>query len=63
MAVDEYDRRYAKATHTVVWLMDDSNRSYTPEEAAHLAAFKHGLGLNQYGRLVREAKERYEETN
>ena len=58
---DDIDRRDAKATHTVVWLMADSNRSYTPEEAAHLAAFKHGLGLNQYGRLVREAKERYGE--
>ena len=59
--MDELDRRYAKATHTVVWLMDDSSRIYTPEEAAHLAAFKHGLGLNQYGRLVREAKERYDD--
>ena len=58
---DDIDRRYAKATHTVVWLMADSNRTYTPEEAAHLAAFKHGLGLNQYGRLVREAKDRYDD--
>jgi len=43
--------------------MDDSSRNYTPEEAAHLAAFRHGLGLNQYGQLVRETRERYEETD
>jgi hypothetical protein len=62
-SMDNYEDRYAEATHTVMFLMDDSDRTYTPEEAAHLAAFKHGLGLNQYGRLVREAKERYGETN
>jgi hypothetical protein len=52
-------RDYALATHTVMFLMDDSPKEYTPENAAYRAAMTHGLGLNQYGRLVREAKERY----
>ena len=53
-------RDYALATHTVMFLMDKEN---TPENAAYRAAMTHGLGLNQYGRLVRETRERYEETN
>ena len=53
-------RDYALATHTVMFLMD---KEYTPENAAYRAAMTHGLGLNQYGRLVRETRERYEETN
>jgi len=35
----------------------------TPAHAAYTAAMDHGLGLNQYGRLLRETRERYEETN
>jgi len=61
MAVDDIDRRYAAATHTVMFLMDDSDKTYTPEDAAYRAAMTHGLGLNQYGRLVRETKERYDD--
>lgn len=61
MAVDEFDRRYAEATHTVMFLLDDSDKTYKPEDAAYRAAMTHGLGLNQYGRLVREAKERYDD--
>ena len=61
MAVDNYEDRYAAATHTVMFLMDDSDKTYTPEDAAYRAAMTHGLGLNQYGRLVRETRERYEE--
>lgn len=52
---------YALATHTVMFLMNDSDRTYTPEDAAYRAAMTHGLGLNQYGRLVREAKEIYDD--
>jgi hypothetical protein len=63
MALDNYEDRYAAATHTVMFLMDDSDKTYTPEDAAYRAAMTHGLGLNQYGRLVREAKERYGEVN
>lgn len=59
--IDDIDQRYAAATHTVMFLMDDSDKTYTPEDAAYRAAMTHGLGLNQYGRLVREAKERYGE--
>ena len=51
-------RDYALATHTVMFLMDNE---YTPEDAAYRAAMTHGLGLNQYGRLVREAKDRYDD--
>jgi hypothetical protein len=59
MAIDEYDRRYAEATHRVMDLMQTGD--WTVTEAAYRAAFDHGLGLNQYGRLVRETRERYEE--
>jgi hypothetical protein len=61
MAVDNYEDRYAAATHRVMDLMQTGD--WTVTEAAYRAAFDHSLGLNQYGRLVREAKERYEETN
>ena len=57
---DNYEDRYAKATHRVMKLMAQGN---TPAHAAYTAAMDHGLGLNQYGRLVRETRERYEETN
>lgn len=59
--MDELEQRYAAATHTVMFLMDDSDKTYTPEDAAYRAAMTHGLGLNQYGRLVRETKERYDD--
>jgi hypothetical protein len=58
-----YEERYAAATHTVMFLMDHSTKTYTPEEAAYSAAMQHELGLNQFGRLVREAKERYGKTD
>ena len=54
-----YDRRYAEATHQVMDLMQTGD--WTVTEAAYRAAFDHSLGLNQYGRLVREAKERYDD--
>jgi len=54
-----YYERYTAATHTVMFLMDHSDKKWTPEDAAYRAAMTHGLGLAQYGRLVREAKERY----
>lgn len=57
--MDEHERRYAEATHRVMELMQTGDWSVT--EAAYRAAFDHSLGLNQYGRLVREAKERYGE--
>ena len=57
---DDIDRRYAEATHKVMKLMEQGN---TPAHAAYTAAMDHSLGLNQYGRLVRETRERYEETN
>ena len=57
---DNYEDRYAKATHRVMKLMAQGN---TPAHAAYTAAMDHGLGLNQYGRLLRETRERYEETN
>ena len=57
---DDIDRRYAEATHRVMKLMAQGN---TPAHAAYTAAMDHSLGLNQYGRLVRETRERYEETN
>jgi len=57
--MDEHDKRYAEATHRVMDLMQTGD--WTVTEAAYRAAFDHGLGLNQYGRLVREAKERYGE--
>ena len=57
--MDNYDRRYAEATHQVMDLMQTGD--WTVTEAAYRAAFDHSLGLNQYGRLVREAKERYGE--
>ena len=56
--MDNYEDRYAHATHRVMELMAQGN---TPAHAAYTAAMDHGLGLNQYGRLVREAKERYGE--
>ena len=56
--MDELDRRYAWATHTVMFLINE--KEHNPEDAAYRAAMIHGLGLNQYGRLVREAKERYD---
>ena len=59
MAVDDIDRRYAEATHRVMDLMQTGD--WTVTEAAYRAAFDHSLGLNQYGRLVREAKERYDD--
>jgi hypothetical protein len=55
-----YEDRYAHATHRVMELMAQGN---TPAHAAYTAAMDHGLGLNQYGRLLRETRERYEETN
>ena len=55
--MDDIDRRYAEATHRVMELMAQGN---TPAHAAYTAAMDHRLGLNQYGRLVREAKERYD---
>jgi hypothetical protein len=61
MAVDDIDRRYAEATHRVMDLMQTGDCTVT--DAAYRAAMDHGLGLNQYGRLVRETRERYEETN
>jgi hypothetical protein len=57
--MDEHNKRYAEATHRVMDLMQTGD--WTVTEAAYRAAFDHGLGLNQYGRLVREAKERYGE--
>ena len=61
MAVkDNYEDRYAHATHRVMKLMAQGN---TPAHAAYTAAMDHSLGLNQYGRLLRETRERYEETN
>ena len=57
--MDDIEQRYAKATHQVIDLMQTGD--WTVTEAAYRAAFDHSLGLNQYGRLVREAKERYGE--
>lgn len=57
--MNDIDRRYAEATHQVMDLMQTGD--WTVTEAAYRAAFDHSLGLNQYGRLVREAKERYGE--
>ena len=56
---DDIDRRYAEATHQVMDLMQTGH--WTVTEAAYRAAFDHSLGLNQYGRLVREAKDRYDD--
>ena len=58
--MDELDHLYAKATWTVMFLLDYGHE-HDVEKAAYRAAMEHGLGLNQYGRLVREAKERYGE--
>ncbi len=55
--MDEHDRRYAWATHTVMFLINE--KEYNPEDAAYRAAMIHGLGLNQFATLTREAKERY----
>ena len=57
---ENYEDRYAYATHRVMELMAQGN---TPAHAAYTAAMDHALGLNQYGRLLRETRERYEETN
>jgi hypothetical protein len=57
--MDNYEDRYAEATHRVMDLMQTGD--WTVTEAAYRAAFDHGLGLNQYGRLVREAEKRYKE--
>jgi len=50
--------RYAHATHTVMRLIREGQ---SPLDAAYNAATdkKHRLGLNQFGRLVRETEERY----
>ena len=53
-----YEDRYAYATHRVMKLMAQGN---TPAHAAYTAAMDHRLGLNQYGRLVRETRERYDD--
>ena len=52
--------RYALATHTVMKLI---GKGQSPLDAAYNAATdkNHRLGLNQFGRLVREAEERYGE--
>lgn len=60
MALDEFDHRYAKATWTVMFLLDYGHE-HDVERAAYRAAMEHGLGLIQYGRLVRETKERYDD--
>lgn len=57
--MDDIDRRYAEATHRVMDLMQTGD--WTVTDAAYRAAFDHSLGLNQYGRLVRETRERYGE--
>ena len=54
------DTPYALATHTVMRLIREGQ---SPLDAAYNAATdkKHRLGLNQFGKLVRETEERYGE--
>ena len=53
------DRNYALATHAVMKIMEGPDA--TLDDAVYKAATDNGLGLNQYGRLMIEAKKYFSE--